>query len=560
MLIAALYSGHDAAACLAQDGEILVHIEKERYTRVKEAGGNAEECLRLCLEEIGADFSDVDVVVSSVLVHSTDPTYMIPLYSMDGTYTPIGHDYQHTDGTYLKQKTLWSQHQVKLFGQMKPCYLVHHHIAHAAVAFYTSPFDEATIWTPDGGGDDASAVLAYGHGNQIDVLDWTRNYALGAAWSKFCEHNYGWKRRSYYDGDVSWSEGRIGNLKQYGGHYAGTLMALAAYGKPKFEGEVYKQIVRGNYARGFRNSLDLTDKRSKLSQDVASSLQKATERVFIENVKRLHKKYKTNNLCICGGCAYNCVANTLVVEKTPVKNVYAPPISEDAGLCVGMALYCYYQIFDNPRRGPYDTYSPFRGRGFSDEQIEDSLKHHADRLTWRPVDLDEVADLLVSQKVIGFLQGRGETGKRALGNRSVLADPRYPEIKDKLNQMVKHREWFRPFAPTILDEYFDEYFTPHVLSPYMSFAVTVRKDKRPLVPAILHVDNTARPQAVRREINPTFYDLIDKFRQRTGLPMILNTSFNDREPIVDTPEDAINCFLNTNMDHLYLQGLLVWRK
>ena len=547
-----------------EDGEVLVHIAKERITRVKEARGSAEECLRLCLEEVGVDFADVDIVASSAYVHSTDPTYEIPLYSrrfgLFDTYRPIGASYRGAEGTYFRTKREWSKHNIKLFGQMKPVYLVHHHVSHAAAAFYTSPFDEALIWTPDGGGDDASAVLALGRDNRIEIFEWNRQYALGAAWTGYCEHNYGWNHRSNFDEDVSWSEGRIGNLLNYTGHYAGSLMALGSYGEPLYQDEVLSEIVSGEARRGFRGGLDLTDKRSKLSKDVTSSLQKATEQLFLETVMRLYDRYKVEKLCLSGGCAYNCVSNTLVLQQTPIKEVFVPPIPEDAGLCVGQALYTYYHILDHPRREPVSFYSPYQGRGFTSQQIGTCLREYSDQLTWRPTSLDEVADLLADGKVIGFFQGRTETGKRALGNRSVLADPRRADLKERMNEIVKHREWFRPFAPTILDEYCEEYFTSRVRSPYMSFVATIREEMRQAVPAVLHVDDTARLQTLTRDANPVYYDLIEKFRQRTGMPMILNTSFNDREPIVDTPWDAVGCFLRTNMDYRYLQGMLAWKR
>ena len=564
MLIASLFHGHDAGACLVRDGEVLVHIQKERVTRVKEAGGSAEECMQICLDEVGVDFADVDVVASSVFVHSTDPTYEIQLYSrrfgLYDAYRPIGANYRGTEGTYYRSKKEWSKHKIRLFGHVKPAYLIHHHIGHAAVAFYTSPFDEAVIWTPDGGGDDASAVLAHGRGNRIEVFDWNRQYAIGAAWTGYCENNYGWNHRRDFDEDVSWSEGRVGNLRNYTGHYAGSLMALASYGEPAYQNEVLDEITSGTGRHGFRGGLDLTDKRSKMSQDVASSLQMATEQLFHETVMRLYDRYGVEKLCLAGGCAYNCISNTRVLQETPMKEVYVPPIPEDAGLCVGQALYTYYHILDHPREGPRPLYSPYRGRGFSDEQIEKCLADYSEQLNWRPSSLEEIADLLADGRVIGFFQGRTETGKRALGNRSVLADPRNAELKERMNEIVKHREWFRPFAPTILEEYFEEYFTPKLSSPYMSFVATIREEKRSLLPAIIHVDGTARPQTLAREANPTYYDLIDKFRQRTGIPMVLNTSFNDREPIVDTPWDAVGCFLRTNMDYLYLQGTLAWKR
>ena len=564
MLIASLFNGHDAGACLTNNGEVLVHIQKERITRVKEAGGSAEECLQLCLDETGIDFSEVDVVASSVFIHPTDSTYEIPLYTkrfgLFDTYRPIGAEYRGVNGTYFGTNKVWSKHNIRLFGQIKPAYMVHHHISHAAVAFYTSPFDEALIWTPDGGGDDASAVLAVGRGNQIEVFDWNREYALGGAWTGYCENNYGWSHRRNFDEDVSWSEGRTGNLQNYSGHYAGSLMALASYGKPDYLDEVLADIQSGKARQGFRDGLNLEDKQSDLSKNVASSLQKATEHLFLEAVTRLYNKYQIKQLCLAGGCAYNCLSNTVVLQETQMKEVYVPPIPEDAGLCVGQALYTYYHILNHPRLKETSSYSPYKGRGFSSKQIETCLQDNSDQLQWRPSTLDEVADLLQDGKVIGFFHGRSETGKRALGNRSVLADPRRHELKEQMNEIVKHREWFRPFAPTILDEYCDEYFTPRVQSPYMSFLATVKEDKRNDVPAVLHVDNTARPQTLKRDSNPTYYDLIDKFRQRTGVPMLLNTSFNDREPIVDSPTDAIRCFLNTNMDYIYFQGTLAWKR
>ena len=294
-------------------------------------------------------------------------------------------------------------------------------------------------------------------------------------------------------------------------------------------------------------------------KDLAASVQRVTEELIFHIASDLRKKTGLENLCLAGGVAQNSVANGKLADATGFRQVYIPSAGHDAGISMGSALYAWHHILGNKRTTP--VFSAFTGTHFSNGEIEQLLKNKS--VQYRKYEdgelYDIVTDKLIEPGVVGWFTGRAEFGPRALGGRSILADPRNPQAKELLNLKIKRRESFRPFAPSILKEYTSEYFTRHGEVPFMEKVYPIRQDKRPLVPAVTHVDGSGRLQTVDKNTAPRFYNLIERFRQKTGVPILLNTSFNENEPIVNTPEEALDCFLRTKMDMLVMENCVVTR-
>jgi carbamoyltransferase len=300
--------------------------------------------------------------------------------------------------------------------------------------------------------------------------------------------------------------------------------------------------------------------RSEITQhhrDLAASLQKCLEIHLFEILNRLHPTAGSENLCLAGGVAYNSVANGLIRKKSPFREIFVQPAAGDSGTALGVAFYIWNTLLDNPRS--YVMEDAFLGPEYSREELESALRDFGIAYERHEDVTERAAALLAEGKIVGWFQGRMEFGPRALGNRSILADPRQSEIKDVLNNRIKHRESFRPFAPAVLEEYVEEYFEDSFPSPFMLMVFKVRAEKRPAIPATEHVDHTGRVQSVSKATNPKFWNLIEAFRRRTGIPLLLNTSFNENEPIVCTPQDALHCFTTTRMDALVLGDCLVCR-
>ncbi len=456
---------------------------------------------------------------------------------------------------------------------------VEHHIAHLASSFFVSPFERAALLSLDGLGDFASGMWGLGEGNRIQVWG-----------SVSFPHSVG----MYYTAVTQF----LGFWK-YGDEYK--VMGLAAYGEPEFMDE-FRRMLRVNDGMGyemdlryFRHHIDgptmtWEEGEPQLGQlfsnefvrrfgdphpprapvgrreeNLAASLQARLEEVVLHQINTLYRlvaertKQPTNALAYAGGVAFNCVANGKIFGATPFEHLYIQPAAGDAGLAIGAAFYVWHQVLGQPRR--FVMEHAYWGPEFSDAEIRQALERHG--LAYRQLDREvlvrEVAKRIAEGKVVGWFQGRMEWGPRALGNRSIVVDPRRPEMKDILNKRVKHREPFRPFAPSVLEEYTGEYYEHSYPSPFMLLAYKVRPEKRNEIPAPTHVDGTGRLQTVNKETNPLYWQLIDEFRRLTGVPVVLNTSFNENEPIVCTPDEAIDCFLRTHMDVLAIGSFLVER-
>lgn len=455
-----------------------------------------------------------------------------------------------------------------------------HHFSHACQAFLPSPFDESAIMVVDGQGvplarkgyDQLSGCLAYGQGNKIDVLwEFPVRQSIGGLYSyitKIC----GFKTNEECK-----------------------VMGLASYGSMEYFDILRKEIVYDSYELDIRNILRLikncsipkkqlygfgrinsilrkyklrekNESYTDMYKGIAQAGQKITEEVMIYLANWLFEKTGSKNLCIAGGVGLNCVANYQVLSNTKFENIFIYPNAGDNGLPVGQALYAYTMLARNPRR--YIANHDYLGKQYTSEEVRKSVDKHRNKDEIEIAEVWDMQDLynLMAQHIAGgsiicWWQGRSEFGPRALGNRSILADPRNKDMKDILNSRVKFREGFRPFSPSILKEHSSEYFTLDTESPYMLLAPYVKHEKAEIVPAITHVDNTARVQTVDREINERYYDLIKAFQRLTGTPMLLNTSFNVAgEPIVETPEDAIQCFLSTDIDILGIDHFLLSKK
>jgi carbamoyltransferase len=550
---------HDAAACLIQDGRIAAAASEERFTRKKHDEGFPHQAIRYCLQEGGISAQDLDYV----------GFYDKPFLKFErllSTYLstfPRGFlSFSKAMPVWLKEK-LWTPQLIrKELGYRGKILFAEHHMSHAASAFLVSPFREAAILTVDGVGEWATASFGVGRDRQIELFREIRfPHSLGLLYSAF----------TYYLG-----------FKVNSAEYK--VMGLAPYGVPRYVDQVRKLIeiredgsfemdmryfsyhhglrmVNGRFSRLF--GAPPREPESKLEQfhkDVAASVQKVTEEAMLRMASYLHRETKMDNLCLAGGVALNCVANGRVLREGPFKDLFIQPAAGDAGGALGVAAYIHHTLLDQPRGEAMDH--AYLGPAYGEKEIEATLKQYsAPALRLEPDDLvREVAGLIEGQTVIGWFQGRMEFGPRALGSRSILADARNPENRDVVNLKIKFRESFRPFAPTVLEERISEYFEIDRPSPYMLLVAPVREEKR-VIPSVTHVDHSARIQSISRRQNPLYYDLIREFDRRTGVPVIINTSFNVRgEPIVCTPEDAYRCFMRTHMDYLVLGPYLLDKK
>jgi carbamoyltransferase len=563
----------DAAAALVVDGELVAAAEEERFNRVKHCAGFPELAAAWCLADAGLRPEDLDHVAIA-----RDPKANIGRKLL----RTIRHG---ASGRYLKArlenaakvrdvKTHLAQAlHVDPDAIRAETHNVEHHLAHAASAFLVSPFEDAAILSVDGFGDFASTMLAEGHGNRIEILD-----------RVLFPHSLG----IFYTAVTQW----LGFTK-YGDE--GKVMGLAPYGDPAkhmakmrelvlLEGGLFKLGL--DYFTHDKEGVDMTwdeqtptigriysdrmieafgparEPRSELADlhnDVAASLQAMLEEAYLQLVNTLWERTQIPNLCLAGGVALNAVANGRIRPETPFEEVYVQPAAGDSGTAVGAAFHVWNQELGKPRG--FVMEHAYTGPGYSEEECLAAIEgagFRAERL-----DDDElfrtVAARMAEGDVVGWFQGRMEFGPRALGNRSIVVDPRRHDMKDILNARIKHREPFRPFAPSILAETASEWFEQDYTSPFMVLVYKTRADKRDKIPAVNHVDDTGRLQTVEERVSPRYYRLIKAFQDQTGVPVVLNTSFNENEPIVMTPQQAVETFAKTKMDLLVLGNHVVGR-
>ena len=540
MKIVGFHSGHDSAYSILEDGIPIVHNESERFNRRKNSVDNS---MQFFLDN-EKDFSDVKYITT------------------------------HRTGGMNKNNFMDSLNECENIAKENGggLYIIGHHQSHAANAFFTSDFEEALIFTVDGGGIDnldgsthkknqidqakdgfiTCTTFWSGKDNKIEPLEMISRgeINIGYYWAICTARIFG-----------------LGTWRDPRGDQAGTVMGMAALGKPKYM-EYFSNLSNLKSGKGWGpTDMDYLVSEAKKSEqnkfDIAASLQLATENLIKDLLTPYIEKYKPNNLCLSGGVALNCVSVGKMLDWFPNINIYVDPIPYDAGLSLGSSRYLYHQILGNPRiYNSQQNKTPYLGYTYSLSDVEEALDERKDEIETIGADDDYVVHNLMRKQIISVFGGGSESGRRALGNRSILADPRHADVKDIVNEKVKHRQWFRPFAPSVLRDYVKDWFVHDVESPYMNLAMNFLDGKSDEVPAVVHFDDTARLQTVTREENKWYYDFIDKFRQKTGVPIVLNTSFNDREPIVETPQHALDCFLRTNIDCLYFRdyGILVSKK
>jgi carbamoyltransferase len=548
-------SGHDVAYCVLENGIPIIHEELERFTREKEPFGDGLQMFFDIVE-------DVDDIKYFCYGNPGNRTGRLRDGSMD---------------TNLESSKTMNSLIEKNNGKF---YVISHHQSHAANAFFSSNYDEALIITIDGAGIDktdweditserdgtdefsfpTSFTFWMGKGNKIRPLKRIHMYeiTLGSPYKIFTRDLFGLS----------------GGYPH--GNQAGTVMAMACMGdSDKHWKEFYDSLKRGgggpsvynmNLAKKYRDLIESeTDEKKKetLKFDVAAGIQRAVETISREYITPYIEEYKPKNVCMAGGVALNSVIVGKMYDWYPnVENIYVCPVPYDAGLAIGSAQYVYHQVMGNPRINWKDNASPYLGRTYDEESIWDEIKKQEEKISFEVVDDNHIVDLLIEQNIVSVFGGGSESGRRALGNRSILCDPRSPDMKDIINEKVKHRQWFRPFAPSITREDVKDWFVKDVDSPYMTSVIKFKEEVRHKVPAVVHFDGSARLQTVTKNDNEWYYGFIKKFQEKTEVPILLNTSFNDREPIVETPEHAINCYMGTNIDYLYFfeYGILVSKK
>ena len=565
----------DSSAANFKDGQLLFAIEEERLRRVKHWAGFPSMAIKACLYYAGIDLNQVDHIAVS-----RNPSAHI-IAKIKHTLFKFK-DLNNIKDRLKNQANLLNTRDLlaKEFG-ISPkqitakIHFVEHHRAHIASAFFVSPFDHAALLSIDGFGDFTSTMIGFGLGTNIKILDYViYPHSLGVFYTAFTQ----------------WL-----GFEKYGDEYK--VMGLSSYGEPKYMSKMRDIVLlrrdgmfrlNQDYFLHAKHGVSMTwdggapfierlyspyleaqfgpprQKDQPLTQyhmDVAASVQKMTELTLFHILEHLYQLVGVDNLAMAGGVAQNSVANGKIYQNTKFKNVYIPPAATDAGTAIGAALWTYVVKLGNERQ--FQMNRADWGQEFSLEQIKSVLEKYDNVLEYKFLEDEQLYDFVVDQliqgKVVGWFHGRTEFGPRALGYRSILADPRNPQAREILNKKIKRREPFRPFAPSILEEYVDEYFEQSYPVPFMEKVFKIRPEKRELIPAVTHVDGTGRLQTVSKNINPKYYSLIHAFYRRTGVPLLLNTSFNENEPIVNTPEEAIKTFLRTRMDILILENYVVTR-
>jgi carbamoyltransferase len=565
MLILGLNMFHaDASAAIVLDGEIKFAIAEERLNRHKHFGGFPALAVKACLDAVGAKISDIDHVAvgqdsdanlaKKVQYALANPAKILNFIRLR----------QRKEAMRDVRSLLANALDVDA-GQLRfQEHHLEHHIAHIASAYYCSPWEKAAGFSYDGSGDFVSTMAARCEGSEIDVL--TRVFlphSLGSVYTMICEF-IGYSK--YGD------EGKVMGLAPYGkGTYCdeirkivspknGGLQLDLSYFKPLGSNQGMQVLPDGTVrlARHFSDRMEklFGEPRRPYAEiaqrdmDLAFALQHRFEEIFFHMLNHLYKSVPIEQLALAGGCALNSVANGKIFDATPFRQTYIQPAAGDEGLAIGAALHTYHSVLKQPRR--HELKHSYLGPEFSEARIRDALEKAGVqcRRLEREQLLEATAEQIAAGNVVGWFQGRMEWGPRALGNRSIVAHPGLPNMKNVLNARIKHREWFRPFAPSILAEYQHEYFEHDHPSPFMLHVYKIRPEKRKELMAVNHVDDTGRLQTVTREENALYHDLISAFHRKTGIPVILNTSFNENEPIVCTPEEAIDCFQRTKMDVL----------
>ena len=582
MLILGINAFHaDSSACILRNGELLAAVEEERFKRIKHWAGFPTESIKYCLHEAGVGIKAIDHVALNRNPRANLLRKIWFILRRRPTLALIKARAQNAS-TMMDIKTILAQEfgvpAAKLKARIS---YVEHHLAHLASAFMVSPFEQAAVVSVDGFGDFVGAMWGVGRDNHLEAEE-----------KIYFPHSLG----LFYLAITQWL-----GFTNYGDEYK--VMGLAAYGEPAAQSEM-RELVRLNASGQFRLNLPyflhqvhgasmtfaagepqmglvFSPEMERLlgprrapgeplthrHEQIAASLQQRYEEAFLHLLNHVYEQVKIPHLCLAGGCAMNSVANGKIFHRTPFKEVYIQAAAGDAGGAIGAAFYVWNQTLRHSRS--FVLESAYWGPQFSEAELSEAINGRHDELVQSNCTIEKIEDKIAlcrqtaqeiaAGKVVGWFQGRMEWGPRALGNRSILADPRKPEMKEVLNQRIKRRESFRPFAPSILLDAVDEYFEQNYPDPFMIKVYLIRPEKRALIPAVTHVDGTGRLQTVAEKDNPLYWRLIKEFEQITQIPILLNTSFNENEPIVCHPQEAIDCFLRTKMDVLALGPYLMKR-
>lgn len=551
----------DSSAALLIDGEVVCATEEERFTRQKHWAGLPLKSIEFCLSSRDLKMSDI-----SYICVGRDPKakFFNKIKYMAKNIKP--------SISMLRQRfanrsdlNSFGDNINNHFGFCPKIMFIEHHRAHLASAFFSSPFEEATLISIDGSGDFSTVMIGKGIGNKIEIIE-SQDFpvSIGLFYTAFTQF--------------------LG-FPYYGDEYK--VMGLSPYGSPNYLKEIRSIIWSGdksilnwdssffnlnngtlsyggnnpnvsqifnesNFENLFGKKRSKNEEINKRHKNIASSLQRRTEELIFEIIERAYKKTGIHNLCLAGGVAQNSVANGKILNNTSIKEIYIPSAGHDAGISMGASQYHYFHNLDNNRSQP--LYNANLGISFSNKRIKEII----DRLDLKYKYLEDeilfkyVAKAISNNNVIGFFDGNAEFGPRALGSRSILADPRNSEAQQLLNEKIKKRESFRPFAPSILEEFGEEYFENYQFTPFMERVLPIKKEKQKQIPAVTHVDGSGRLQSVKKDLRPRYYRLIKEFYEITGVPILINTSFNENEPVVNIPEEAIDCYIRTDMDMLVL--------
>jgi carbamoyltransferase len=567
MYILGLTTLGDSAATLLRDGEIVAAAEEERFSRRKHHSGFPYNAVQFCLEEAGIKIADVEHVALYwkpwVLRHKALQALKTGLISREMFKARVDRGVTQVSESYLGM----FRHAGRLRKHFGPSgfrfHYLEHHQCHAASAFFVSPFERAAILTMDGTGEDTTTLFSLGEDRRVQPL---KRIKLPHSLGQFYSAVTNFLGFDMFGGD-EWK-----------------VMGLAAYGEPEFYDFFSKRVLstNGNYdfhlnirvldhhlAKHYQFSEELVkslgpprrpdEELTQHHQNIAASAQRVLEDTVLYLLQGLHEQTGEENLCLAGGCAFNSVMNGRIMTETPFKRFFVQPAAGDAGCSLGAALLVHHQKLGQPRR--FRMEHAYYGPSFTSEQCAEALRAAGVEFETLPDEelLPRVARMIADGAIIGWFHGRMEFGPRALGNRSFLADPRREDMRELLNHKVKLREWFRPLAPSMHAEYAEGLFGRPHYDPFMITVLGVEEGRRAEIPAVVHVDGTARPQTVRRDVNPRYWALINEFAKLTGVPVLLNTSFNIQEPIVCRPEDAVKTFLGANFDALVLENHLAVR-
>ncbi len=574
MYILGLNAFHgDSAACIFKDNKLIMATEEERFRRIKHWAGFPLESIKACLKAANINITEVDHITISRNPSANLFNKIKHTVSKVRKISSLIDRLANTRKVSSIKSILAKELNVDESSIKAEIYNIEHHRSHMASSFFTSPFETAAVLSIDGFGDFTSTMTGYGKGNNIEVYDSViYPHSIGTFYTAFTQY--------------------LGFMN-YGDEYK--VMGLAPYGDPKYVDKFEDIIhltknglfkINEKYFLHSREGVTMSwedgyptiepifseymveklgtarkkgDELTQYHKDLAASAQRMTEKAIFHILNHLQERTGAENLCLAGGVAQNSVANGKMYLKTKFKKVFMPAAATDAGTSVGSALWLYNQIQKNERIEPILTAAT--GCAYSDEELVEALNHR--NVSFVRKDDNEICDLvtdcLIDGGVVGWYKGSSEFGPRALGYRSILADPRREDAKEILNLKIKKREPFRPFAPSVLEDHVADYFEQSNEVPFMEKVFLIREEKRKEIPAVTHVDGTGRLQSVYREINPKYYDMIKRFYDKTNVPIVLNTSFNENEPIVNAPAEAIDCYLRTKMDMLILENYVITR-